>query len=115
MSTLKRIHIKTVIFFLLLMSVLGYAYFQAQNLLIGPVITISSPPNGATLSSAFVEVTGYTKNISEIHFNDRPIFIDEDGNFKENVLLSPGYTIITVRAEDKFGRKTKKVLELVYN
>ena len=46
--------------------------------------------------------------------NDRKIFIDQQGNFKEKILLSYGYNIITMKANDKFGRNTKKKLELIY-
>jgi predicted ATPase len=81
----------------------------------GPVISISEPSNGATLTSSLIEVLGTTKNISSINLNDRQIFINESGAFEEKLLLSPGYNIITFRAEDRFGRKTQKVLELVYD
>ncbi len=111
----RKINIKTTIFILLLISILGYTYFQLQNLITGPVITISLPQNGTTLTSSLVEVTGSTKNISDISLNGRHIFIDEQGDFKEKVLLSPGYNIITLQAKDKFGRETKNILELVYN
>ncbi|NQV93192.1 hypothetical protein HQ403_01705 [Candidatus Kaiserbacteria bacterium] len=86
-----------------------------QSLVTGPVISISEPKDGVVVTSSRTEVYGTTKNISSISLNDREIFIDESGAFKEKLLLSPGYNIITVRAEDKFGRKTENVLELVYN
>ena len=111
----KDINIKTTIFILLLLGILGYTYFQVQNVVTGPVITISSPLHGSTLSSSLVEITGSTRNISSISLNGRQIFIDESAYFREKVLLSPGYNIITLRAKDRFGRETKEILELVYN
>ncbi|MFC1731271.1 hypothetical protein ACFL6I_13135 [candidate division KSB1 bacterium] len=114
-NNFRHANIKNAVFALLIIAILGYTYFQMQNLVTGPVINISEPQNGATLTSSQIEVTGTTKNISSINLNDRQIFIDESGVFGEKLLLSPGYNIITLRAEDKFGRKTKKVLELVYN
>ncbi len=111
----RHANIKTMIFVLLLVSILGYTSFQMRNLVTGPVITIFEPQNGAMLTSSSVEVYGTTENISSINLNDRQIFVDESGVFREKLLLSPGYNIITLRAEDKFGRKTKEILELVYN
>jgi len=114
-NNFRHANIKNVIFAILLVAILGYTYFQMQNLVTGPVINISEPQNGATLTSSRIEVIGTTENISGINLNDRQIFIDESGAFKEKLLLSPGYNIITLRAEDKFGRETKKILELVFN
>lgn len=112
---IKHANIKTVTFVLLLIGILGYTFFQTQSLVTGPVINISKPQNGATLTASLIEIVGTTENISSISINDRYIFIDESGAFKEKLLLSPGYNIITLQAEDRFGRKTEEILELVYN
>ena len=115
MNKFRYVNIKTVIFILLLISIFGYTYFQMRNIVTGPVITISTPQDGAILTSSQTEISGTTKNISSISLNDRKIFIDESGVFKEKLLLSPGYNIITLKAKDKFGRKVKKTLELIYS
>ncbi len=115
MTLIKRANIKTVIFILLLLGILGYTYFQMQNLVTGPVLTISEPQSGDVFTSSLVEISGAAKNISSISLNDRQIYIDESGAFKEKILLSKGYNIVTIRAEDRFGIETKEVLELVYN
>jgi hypothetical protein len=39
---------------------------------------------------------------------------DESGAFDERVLVSPGYNLITIAAEDKFGRMEEKKIEIVY-
>ena len=115
MSYAKQVNIKVVGFFILIAGILGYAYYQTHNLIMGPIVTIETPENGITFSSPVAEITGGTKNISEITINDRHIFVDESGTFKEKLLLSPGYNIITLQAKDKFGRTATRVLELVYN
>ncbi len=40
--------------------------------------------------------------------------MDEEGNFKEKVLLSYGYNALELKASDKFGSNTEKVVEVVY-
>ena len=115
MRYFRHIHIKTAIFAGLLFLILVYTYFQMQSLITGPVISIKTPSNGAVLSDPLVDIEGSAKNISRITMNDRQIFIDESGVFKEKLLLSPGYNIITLQAEDRFGRDTKSTLDLVYN
>jgi len=85
-----------------------------KKVVFGPQITISSPLNGSLASSSLIEIIGVAKNIKEISLNDRKIFIDEKGNFKEKVLLSYGYNVIVIKASDKFDSKTEKVLEVIY-
>jgi hypothetical protein len=46
--------------------------------------------------------------------NDRQIFVDKDGTFNEELLLSPGYNVWTIQAKDKFGRIVTKKIELVF-
>lgn len=93
--------------------VLGYAYLKTRDYIAGPQVTIHSPKNGATLSDSLVEISGTAKNISFISLNDRPIFVDDHGAFKEKLLLYQGYNIISVKAEDRYKRMTEKKLELI--
>jgi len=98
------------VFFIL---IIVYALFQGSKIIIGPTIKIYSPENGATFSQSLIEIEGVAKNISYINLNNRPIFTDKNGYFKEKFLLSPGYNIIKLDARDKFKNHTEKVLELV--
>ena len=108
-----RLLLKTSLFTLIILGVAGYSYYQAWDFLVGPRLTILSPSNGATVENALVDIEGIAENIAHITLNDRPIFIDEAGAFKEKLLLSRGYNIMEVTAEDRFGRETNKTLELV--
>jgi len=99
---------------LLGLVILSYASYQSQNLIKGPVITITEPQNGLSFSQSLIEIDGKTTNVTTIDLDGRPIFVDEKGNFKEKYLLSPGYNIITITASDKFGRSAQKTLELIY-
>jgi formylmethanofuran dehydrogenase subunit C len=94
--------------------VMGYAYLKVENLWRGPQVFISSPQNGTTVNNSDVIVSGYTKNTTGLSLNDNNIFVDESGNFEETLLVSYGYNIWELRAEDKFGREVTKTLEIVY-
>jgi len=98
---------------LLALIIAGYSLFQAQKILAGPVIEITTPQNGATYNSTLIEINGKAKNIAYINLNDRKIFTDKDGNFSEVLLLSPGENVVKLDAWDKFGKQTEKKLELV--
>jgi hypothetical protein len=92
----------------------GYTAYEIQRVIFGPRIEVTSPKNGSLISNSLTEITGIAKNINSISLNDRKIFVDEAGNFKEEVLLSYGYNAISVKASDKFGRNTEKIIEVIY-
>ena len=96
--------------FILLIS---YALFEARALIWGPYIKINQPQNGATLSGPLVVVEGESSNISWISLNGRQIFTDEKGGWSEKLLVSPGLSIMTLRARDRFGRETEEEIQVV--
>lgn len=98
---------------LLLVAISGYALFQARTVLTGPTLIIDAPQNGELVSGELVVVSGRAENIAFLRLNDRAIFVDEEGRFREPLLLAPGYTILTISAEDRFGRTSEETLELI--
>lgn len=89
-----------------------YSAYESYNLITGPKITILSPENGSSIDNNWFLLEGIAKNVSFISLNDRKIFIDDKGNFKEKLLLPYGYTIIKIDASDRFGKKVNKTLSL---
>ena len=106
-------HIRTGAIVLLVVITLAYALFQSRNLIAGPQITVLSPSSG-TATTSLVHIYGRAEHISFITLNDREIFLNERGEFEEKLLLQKGYTILTLKARDKFGRQTRETIELVY-
>ena len=109
-----KIWLKFGIFGFAALSIGGYSFYEARNIIAGPVINVYEPRNGTFFSKPLVEIKGNVKNISEISLNDKQITIDKTGFFSEKFLLSEGYNIIKIDAQDKFGRKKEKKLELVF-
>lgn len=92
----------------------GYAFFQAKKYLTGPVITIIQPKNGVLVASSTIEIVGTAENIAFLTLNDRKIFVDETGTFRELLLLPAGYSIMKLEARDRFGRTKTEFRELMY-
>jgi hypothetical protein len=91
----------------------AYLIFQARLLIIGPQITLNeeiAPEHNTRM----IELLGKASNITHLWLNDRQIFTDEEGNFKEALILENGYTITTLRAKDRYGRETRVVRSFVY-
>ncbi len=107
--------LKIIVISIILLFLFGYTAYEIQRVLFGPKLEVLSPPNLSSIStSSLMEISGTAKNINNISLNDRKIFVDEQGNFKEHLLLSYGYNAIVIKAGDKFGRKTEKILEVIY-
>jgi hypothetical protein len=98
---------------LLGLVIVGYSLFQGWKILVGPVIHLYTPENGATYSQSLIEVAGRARNTSYLHLDDRAIFTDKDGYFKEKLLLSPGLNIIKLDATDKFKTYKEKIIQVI--
>ncbi len=105
--------IKTVIIIGILCIVFGYIFFQARFVIAGPVIAIETELK-PVYNERIVLVSGSVRNSTKITLNGREIFTDEQGYFQEPLVLENGYTIMVVRAEDRFGRTTEIIDETVY-
>lgn len=92
---------------------LSYAVFQARFLIVGPQIALVNEPN-LQQNERRIFIEGKAYNISRLWLNDRQIFTDAQGNFKEALVLENGYTISTLRAEDRYGRSTTITRSYVY-
>jgi hypothetical protein len=107
--TLVRYWLTAIVLLLMLL----FVFFQARFLIVGPRIVITEAPDGPQ-NIRQVTVSGTAYNISRLWLNDRAIYTDAKGNFKETIVLENGYTIATLRAEDRYGRTTNVERQLVY-
>ena len=110
-----KIDIKPKYGFLIILFILlvAYSLFQARALIIGPKISIESPADGKTVDDPLVVISGQSKNIAWLSLNDHQIFTDEEGEWSEKLLVSPGISIMTVKARDRFGRETEESVRMV--
>ena len=63
-------------------------------------------------NSSLVKISGKAEKAKMITLNGREIFIDKEGNFSEKIAVLPGFSIITIRAEDRFGNAALKKFEI---
>lgn len=96
-----------------LVTIIIYVGFQARHLIIGPQIVMGESP-ALLQNNREVHLAGSAYNISHLWLNDRPIYTDPQGNFKEALILENGYTVATLRAEDRYGRTTIVTQPFVY-
>lgn len=94
-------------------ALLWYAAFQARLLIAGPSLALDTSTT-ILHDTRVTTLRGIAHNVTEITLNNRPIFTDDDGNFHEQLVLERGYTIMTLRAKDRYGRETILAQPFVY-
>ncbi|MEX2369081.1 MAG: hypothetical protein WD552_01655 [Candidatus Paceibacterota bacterium] len=111
LRTILQIAVGLLIFIL----IAGYSIYQARDFWAGPTLAISTPADGVQTTHPLIHISGAAERISFLSLNGRQIYTDPNGRFSEALLLTPGYNIITLAADDSFGRHTEKHLRVVLN
>ncbi len=104
--------IRFIIGFVFLIILLSYTIFVSWNYIKGPTLVVMFPKDSYSTTSPTVTILGNAMHISNLSLNDKTIFTDEKGNFKETLLLSPGTSIIKIYAKDRYGREVIKLIRL---
>ena len=113
-SSYNRYRLSFSLMLLVFVFIAVYSYFKTVDLARGPDITVVAPTTGSTYGEELAIVKGRAERIAKIYLNNRQIFTDDVGRFSEPLLLFTGYNILTMRAEDSFGRSVTKKIELNY-
>jgi hypothetical protein len=106
---IKRVGLS--VFFILIVL---YAIFVSKDILFGVKIKDVNLTDGTTITESTIKVTGNARNAIKLTLNGREISIDQQGNFDETIALLPGYNIISIRAQDKFGYVDEKDYKLMH-
>ncbi len=105
--------LKKIFYVLLAIMFVGYAYFQARNLIQGPSIALTEEPHIVT-NERTIPISGIAKNIIALRLNGLQIHTDERGLFTHSLFLENGYSIMTLEAEDRYGRVTRLTRSFVF-
>lgn len=112
---LRKINIRISIALIILLGITAYTGYEFRNLVLGPIIIVDAPENGAEVETPVTSIKGRTKNITRIRMNDRDISVDAQGEFEEKFVLSEGNNIIKLAGQDRFGRQKDIFIEVLYN
>ncbi len=93
--------------------IVWYSLFQARYLIEGPRITLIDEPS-AINNEQIITIAGTTENITRLSLNGREIYTNRAGVFNESLVLENGYTIMTLKAKDRYGRTTSLSKSFVY-
>jgi hypothetical protein len=91
----------------------GYAYYQARNLIEGPSIVLTNEPP-TIQSERVVTLSGTARNVVVIRVNGKEMHTNEQGRFEHALVLENGYTVATIEAEDRYGRTIDLTRSFIY-
>jgi len=94
-------------FTLVMVLFISYLIFQFRLLTGVPKLHLDSPQDNQTLSTQ-IEVKGTTHPQATITINGDQAIVDENGNFSENITLTPGQHTLTVESRSRTN-KTKTI------
>jgi hypothetical protein len=100
-----KLRLATILLSALALGFFGLVLYNVKDMLFGVPLVVHAATDGSTIDGDYVPITGNAKHASQITINDRPISVDQNGNFNDGVILSYGYNIVKVAETDQFGKE----------
>lgn len=82
-----------------------YISYQVRNILRPPALEVYKPAQGLVSTNNIIQVAGKTEKEARVEINGEQVYINEDGNFIEDVAIQNGLNVISIVAEKKHGKK----------
>ena len=114
MQPLAKKILRIILVCLLFIGIAIFVFFNSRELIWGIKIKNVNLIDNLKISQNTLQVTGLAKNAVKLTLNDREISIDQAGNFNETTVLLPGYNVLRIKAQDKFGNSDEKNYQLIY-
>lgn len=94
-------------------TVVSYGVYRFYPYMRGVELSVNNIHTGDTVTTPTLTLSGTAPRAHTLEINNSPISIDKQGNFSEPILLPDGYNIVTVSAEDAFGKSSELVYHIV--
>lgn len=95
-----------------IITIVGYSAFALKGVVQGPKIEITTPQNGSATTTPLIVIVGRVLRGSTLTLNGASSTLDLAGNFKETLLLAPGYNIMSLEAMDRYERADRETIEM---
>lgn len=96
-----------------LLIFLAFLGFRLTKFLGTPTLDLQEPLEQAIYTQPLVLVKGKTEKESKLTVNGREIKIDESGNFSENIELPAGAHTLEFLAQNRFGKESKVIRNIL--
>jgi cytoskeletal protein RodZ len=99
----------------IILVVLGgfiFLYKEIGRFAAQPRLAITEPLGNEAIGGNSIDIVGFTDQDAKLTINDQPVLVNDNGEFKENILLQEGLNAITVSATNKFGKSVSKEINI---
>src|SRR3989338_2048574 len=84
---------------------LGYLGLRIQQIIAPPALAIMFPPESYLTAENKITLLGRTERETRLTVNGSEVLSDEAGNFREEVNLTAGLNVITIKAKKRYSRE----------
>ena len=91
-----------------------YTVMKMKDVIWGVQVTVRGVIDGETVTEPKITLEGNARNIEVLTINDRVVGVSEDGEFRDSLILSPGYNVVSIKGDDKFGKHISQEYRVVY-
>lgn len=98
---------------ILFLGIVFFTFNRLGSLRKGPEVILDSLVSGASIDSLITTISGTALRTRELRINGQEIFLNQDFQFEETLVLVPGFNVIEIFAEDRFGKQKTATFEIM--
>ena len=92
-----------------------YIYRQIGRFAAVPRLVVTEPSDGENVEGNSIEIAGFTDKDAKLTINEQPIVVNDNGEFKENVLLQKGINAIMISSVNRFEKSASETFNIKSN
>lgn len=93
-----------IFFIIVIISIIGYGLWEARTFVEGPLLSITTPIQGAVTTNGFIVVSGDVARVAALSIDNLPVLPNKNGSFSKTFVFPRGNAILNVTVTDRFGR-----------
>jgi len=96
-----------------MLAIFGYIGYSVYNLSSPPNLEISSPSSDQVITEDRAEIIGKTDEGVTLTINSQTVFLDDKGNFHQEVRLTPGLNSFEIIAVNQLRKENVKIIKIL--
>jgi cytoskeletal protein RodZ len=100
---------------LLFGGVISYIAMQLNHFTAPPEINLTNAPEEFTSEHDTVSLSGVVTEGSAVLMNNEPVLVTPNGEFAQDIQLSPGVNEVVIAAKSRAGKESQKSVKILFN
>ncbi len=89
-----------------------YLYREIGRFAAVPRLVVTNPIGDTAVESDTLTISGYTEQDAKLTINDQPVAVNDNGEFREDLILQGGLNTVTVASVNRFGKTASRTLSI---